>query len=282
PMGFYAPSQLVQDARRHGVEILPVDVLKSAQECSLERSLEGARDVPCQPPVRLGLCMVKGLAEDAARRIVAARAALVFTTVAELAQYAELDRRALGVLARAGALANLSGHRHRANWAAFGLDPPTPLLPQLDVKEGIPLLRKPTEGADIVADYASLGLTLQRHPLALLRPTLDQLQCATAFEIMQARHDLPVRVAGLVITRQRPGTATGVVFVTLEDETGVINVIVWSSLVARQRRELLGARLMGVAGKVQREGLVVHVIAEHLFDHSRLLGRLSVESRDFH
>ncbi|MSR15100.1 MAG: error-prone DNA polymerase [Gammaproteobacteria bacterium] len=277
PMGFYGPSQLIQDARRHGVEVLSVDVLKSEWECSLESTGD-----PKAAQVRLGLCMVKGLAVEAAQRIEAARCAHGFTTVAELAQRASLDRRALNVLARAGALARISGHRHRAKWAALGIEAPTPLLREAAPHEALPLLRKPTEGADIVADYASCGLTLGRHPLALLRPRFDQLRCVTAFEIMQARNDSSVHAVGLVVTRQRPGTATGVVFVTLEDETGTINVIVWSSLVETQRRELLGARLMGVVGKVQREGLVVHVIAEHLVDHSPLLGRLDIESRDFH
>jgi error-prone DNA polymerase len=274
PMGFYAPAQLVQDARRHGVKVLPVDVLTSDWDSTLE-------GVDSEPQVRLGLSLIKGLAEAVGQRIVAARATLP-GTVAELAQAANLDRSALSILARAGALAAISGHRHRANWAALGLDSPTPLIPDLAVREGIPLLRSPTEGADIVADYANLKLTLGRHPLALLRPRLDEFRCATAFEILRARHHQSVQVAGLVLSRQRPGTATGVVFVTLEDETGVINVIVWSSLVETQRRELLSARLMRVAGKVQREGLVVHILAERLFDHSPLLGRLSIESRDFH
>ena len=278
PMGFYGPSQLIQDARRHGVEVRAVEVNHSHWECSLEVGTRG-RD---EPAVRLGFNCVKGMPEDAARRIVSARAAGEFTQVEMLRARAALDRRAISLLAKAGALAGMHGHRHRANWAALGVEAPLPLYPESHHVEGIPLLRQPTEGADIVADYASLGLTLGRHPLALLRPRFDHLQYVTAFEIAQARSDSRVRTAGLVVTRQRPGTATGIVFVTLEDETGVINVVVWSSLVEAQRRELLGARLMGVIGKVQREGLVVHLLAEQLIDHSALLGRLLVESRDFH
>ncbi|MBI2802971.1 MAG: error-prone DNA polymerase [Gammaproteobacteria bacterium] len=278
PMGFYAPAQLVQDARRHGVTVLPPDVLASDWECTLVRTTATSME----PAVRLGLCLVKGLSAAVAARVVAARTVCPFTHTTDLGARAKLDRGALSTLARAGALASLSGHRHRANWAALGVTAPLPLLPKATIAEGLPLLRKPSEGADLVADYANLGLTLGRHPLALLRARLDHLRCATAFEIMHANHGEKVRTAGLVISRQRPETATGVVFVTLEDETGVINLIVWSSLVETQRRELLGARLLGVSGQVQREGIVVHLIAERLFDHSALLGRLSVESRDFH
>ena len=148
--------------------------------------------------------------------------------------------------------------------------------------EATPLLSPPEEGQDIVADYASTGLTLGRHPVALLRAQLRRHKYLSATEIAAARHGQLMRTAGLVISRQRPGTATGVVFITLEDETGIINLIVWSSLVESQRREVLSARLLGVRGEVQREGDVIHVIARHLTDHTRLLGRLQTRSRDFH
>ncbi len=150
------------------------------------------------------------------------------------------------------------------------------------VNEAVPLLPVPGEGENIIADYASLGLTLERHPLALLRAVFDRRAYSTAAEIAQSGHGSAIRTAGLVVTRQRPGTATGVVFITLEDETGTINLIVWSSLVETQRREVLAARLLGVDGEVQREGDVVHVIAKRLHDHSQLLGRLAISSRDFH
>ncbi|MGH8569733.1 MAG: OB-fold nucleic acid binding domain-containing protein, partial [Gammaproteobacteria bacterium] len=140
----------------------------------------------------------------------------------------------------------------------------------------------PTEGEAIAADYGSLGLTLRQHPLALLRPRLEQMAFVTAERVLCLAHGDTVRAAGLVITRQRPGTTTGVVFVTLEDETGYLNLIVWSSLVDSQRKELLGSRLLGVIGEVQREGEVVHVLARRLEDHTHLLGRLSTQSRDFH
>jgi error-prone DNA polymerase len=277
PMGFYAPSQLLQDARRHGVEVRPVAVNASVAECTLE-----AGETPDEPVVRLGFCMVKGLAASTIERLLAARAAGPFPDVTALARRAGLDRRELRLLAEAGALSDLAGHRHRAHWAALGREAPLPLLPEVRVQEGAPLLRRPTDGEDLLADYGRLGFSLEHHPLELLRPQLLRLKRTTAFEVQQARHGERVRTAGLVTMRQRPGTATGVVFITLEDETGVLNLIVWSSLVETQRREVLGARLLGVNGKVQRDGAVIHLLAEQLEDLSGLLGRLSTASRDFH
>jgi error-prone DNA polymerase len=274
PMGFYAPAQLLADARRHGVVVYAVDARASAWDCTLE-----AR-AAAQPALRLGLRLVKGLAAAAAERLVAARAARPFLDVGDLARRAALDRAALGALSRAGALAGLAGNRHQAAWAALGVEAAPPLLVETGVREATPLLRRPREGEDIVADYASLGFTLGRHPLALLRRRLAR--CVRASELAALAHGVRLETAGLVITRQRPGTATGVVFVTLEDETGSINVVVWSNLVERQRRELLHAALLGVRGTLQRQGEVLHVIAERLIDHSRLLGRLPTVSRDFH
>ena len=274
PMGFYAPSQLVQDARRHGVVVAPVDVAHSAWDCTLEGDGE--------PALRLGLRLVKGCTAAAAERIVAARAQAAFSDVQDLARRARLDRRELSLLGAAGALGGIAGNRHRARWAALGVEAPLPVLRDAQVREAQPLLRRPGEGDDLIADYASLGLTLGRHPLELLRPLLDRRACVTAFEIRHLPHGARVHTAGLVIMRQRPGTATGVVFVTLEDESGVTNLIVWSSLVDAQRRELLGARLLGIDGEVQREGSVVHVIAHRLHDYTALLGRLPTASRDFH
>jgi error-prone DNA polymerase len=276
PMGFYAPAQLVQDAARHGVEVRPADVGLSNWDCTLEVRASGAA------ALRLGLRMVKGLAEDAAGRIVAARGERSFVDVADVAACAELDRGQVSKLSRAGALKSLAGNRHQANWAALGVEKPLPVLAGAGIKEATPLLTVPSEGADIVADYASIGLTLGRHPLALLRPQLERDHCLTAAMLGHSRHGDTVQTAGLVISRQRPGTATGVVFVTLEDETGVINLIVWSTLVEAQRRELLHARLLKVIGEVQSESGVIHVIARRLEDKTALLGRLETASRDFH
>jgi error-prone DNA polymerase len=275
PMGFYAPSQLVQDARRHGVDVLPVDVCVSDWECTLESTIESSA-------VRLGMLMVKGLSQAGAERIVAARAQAPFAGVEDLGARARLDRRDLKCLAAAGALNALADHRRRAHWDVAGIEVHAPLLAGAPVAETAPRLRPPTEGEDLVADYASLGLTLGRHPLALLRDRLRRLRLATAEEIRALPHGTPARACGIVTGRQRPDTASGVVFVTLEDETGYLNVIVWSSLVERQRRELLGARLMAVHGVIEREGEVVHLVARRLDDRSALLGRLVTASRDFH
>jgi error-prone DNA polymerase len=188
----------------------------------------------------------------------------------------------MGALAAAGALRSLADHRHRVRWEVAGIDRGAPLLAQTRIAEGIPLLRRPTEGEDIVADYATQGLTLGRHPLALLRSRLDGLGFRAAAAVRALAHDAGVAAAGIVITRQRPASASGVVFVTLEDETGYLNLIVWERLAQQARRALLESRLLGVAGRVQREGEVLHLIARDLVDLSALLGDLRTESRDFH
>jgi error-prone DNA polymerase len=276
PMGFYAPSQLVQDARRHGVEVRPVDVHTSDWDCTLERRDDGAA------ALRLGLRLVKGFPGEAAHRLVAARAAAPLASVQDLALRAALDRRELGCLAAAGALEGIAGHRHRAAWNVAGVEAPLPVLPEPRIAEGIPLLRAPREGEDIVADYSHTGLTLRRHPLALLRERLAGRGVLTAAALRESRHGATVRTAGIVITRQRPGSANGVTFVTLEDETGHVNLIVWEHVAERQRQALIGSRLMGVAGELQLEGEVMHVIVHRIVDLTRWLGRLATSPRDFH
>jgi error-prone DNA polymerase len=276
PMGFYAPAQLVQDARRHGVEVRPVDVRASDWDCTLEKAGGG------EPVLRLGLRLVKGLQEEAGMRIATARGTGPFESVQELAERARLERRDLDNLAAAGALAGLAGHRHRAAWKVAGVESPLPLLPEIRIAEGIPMLRPPREGEDIVADYRHTGLTLGRHPVALLRPRLDERGIVSAARLRELENGSRVRTAGLVITRQRPGSAQGVTFVTLEDETGQVNLIVWEKTAERQRKALVGSRLMGVTGRLQLEGEVMHVIVDRIVDLSRWLGQLVAPSRDFH
>ncbi len=275
PMGFYSASQLVQDVQRHGVAVRPVDINRSAWDCSLEPGEAGAATL------RLGLRMVKGLSEEAGRRIVAERANGDYRQVQSLLERVGLDRRELGVLASSGALQPLSGDRHRARWAVAGAEKPMPLFPSMARYEPAPLLHKPTEGQNIVADYRSTGLTLERHPVCLLRQHLDRYRYAQAEALPVLGDGHKVNVAGLVITKQRPGTASGVTFVTLEDETGQINLVVWKQVAEQYRAELLNARLLGVTGELQIEGQVIHVVAQCLIDHSGLLGDLSVHSRDF-
>jgi error-prone DNA polymerase len=276
PMGFYAPSQLVQGAQRQGVVVRAIDARVSDWDCTLEPGEEG------EPALRLGLRLVKGLSREAAMRLIEARQHFAIDSAQDLAGYAGLDRRELGCLASAGALERISGHRHRASWNVAGVESGLPLLPRPRIAEGIPLLRTPREGEDIVADYARTGLSLRRHPMALLRARLDARGMHTAAGLRALADGANVRTSGLVITRQRPGTAQGVTFVTLEDETGYINLIVWRNVAERQRKALLGSRLMAVAGTLQLEGEVMHVIAHRLVDLSRWLGALSTPTREFH
>ncbi len=274
PMGFYAPAQLVRDAREHGVNVRGVDVLSSEWECTLEGETLSV--------IRLGLMQVRGFGPSAAARLINARQQHIFSSVEDLAARADLSRHELAALADSGALAALAGHRHLAVWAVTGIERPVGLLVHDTQDQATPLLKKPTEGADIVADYRSLGLTLGRHPLALLRTRLNVLHCLTAQAVHHQGHGAAVVVAGLVLTRQRPGSAGGVVFVTLEDETGVVNLIIWQRIAARFRRQLLNAQLLGAIGTVQRVGEVVHVCVERLVDHTRALGQLSTAARNFH
>ncbi len=274
PMGFYAPAQIVSDARRHGVEVRPAEVTASEWDTTLE--LTGGR-----PALRLGLRLVKGLSASAAERLVAARRGKPFVDVADIEHRARLGRGDLAALASAGALARLAGHRHNARWIAAGTGHAGALFSTVRFSEGVPLLRAPTEGENIVSDYASLGLTLGRHPLALLRKKLVRDRAATARDVCTWPAGRRVTAAGLVINRQRPDTASGVIFMTLEDETGFVNLVVWPAVAERDRRVVMGGRLLLVSGKVQRTEGVTHLIAEHFVDRSQLLGELKVISRDF-
>ena len=276
PMGFYAPAQLVRDARAHGVEVRAASAEASAWDSTLERRDDG------RPALRLGLRLVRRLSEEGARRLIAARAVRSFADIADLAERAALDRRDLEALAASDALAGIAGHRYRAFWQVSGVERALPLLgADTAVPEGIPLLRAPREGHDIVADYGSLGLSLRRHPLALLRKRLEARGIVTTAALWDLPTGRRVTTAGLVITRQRPGSASGVTFVTMEDETGHVNLIVWKRVAEEQRAALLGSRLLEVRGALQREGDVLHVIAQRLTDLSALLGELAFESRDF-
>lgn len=277
PLGFYSPSQLVQDAQRHGVSVRPPDVLHSDWDCTLEDTGEAL------PAVRLGLRLVSGLSREAAAHTVAARAQDGwFESTEDLALRAGLDRQDLQQLAAADALASLSGHRRQQVWDASALRSAPRLLREAPVNEDWLALPEAPEGEAIVWDYASLGLSLRRHPLALLRPLLERRRLSTAEALRQARHGQLVRYAGIVTVRQQPETASGVVFVSLEDETGVVQAIVWRHVRERQRQVLTRSRLLAIHGTWQREGEVCNLIAGHLEDLTPLLGRLATGSRDFH
>ena len=338
PMGFYSPSQLVQDARRHGVQVRAVDVACSDWDCTLERPdveqavvrLPAVRlpavglpaviadsirnpvaernwipdqvrddslqvrddtfqledDSHSQPVVRLGLRMVGGLVKAAAQRIVAARSAGTFSSTEDLALRAELDQADLKALASADALLSLSGHRRQQVWQAAALKPAPGLLRSAPVAEEVLLLPAASEGEEVFFDYAALGLTLRSHPLALLRWQLSRQKLLTAAQLHEFPDGRRVAACGLVVMRQQPQTAKGVTFVTLEDETGSVNVIVWQALKEKQRSELLRSRLLAVHGVWQRDvesgGAVCHLIARRLQDLTPLLGGLSTQSREFH
>jgi error-prone DNA polymerase len=277
PMGFYAPAQLVQDARRHGVEVRPVAVNRSGWDSSLETADDGTL------ALRLGLRLVKGLSHRGAEALVAERERNgLYTDVVALAERAALGRRDLRALAESDALLEPAGDRHQAAWEVLGLEPGKLLGQRPRVDEAAPSLPIPGVSEGVVADYASLGLSLRCHPLSMLRRTLQRRGLVTAAKLRELTHGQRVATAGLVINRQRPSTAKGVIFATLEDESGYINVIVPQRVADRHRRILLAARLLAVRGVVEREGEVVQLLARRLDDLSGLLGTLQARSRDFH
>ena len=277
PMGFYSPSQLVQDARRHGVEVRRPDVMTSDIDCTLEQP-----ESPELPPaVRLGLRMIAGLGWESAGRIVKVRAERVFDGAEDLARRAQLELHEMKLLAAADALMSLSGHRRQQVWDAAALRSTPELLRDAPFDEEILELPAAPEGEEVVFDYASLGLTLRTHPMALLRPLLEGRRLMTSEDLDSARSGQLVHFAGIVTLRQQPSTANGTVFISLEDETGVVQVICWKSLRDAQRNELLRSRLLLVHGVWQREGDVKSLIAGKLEDLTPMLGRLTTESRDF-
>ncbi len=272
PMGFYAPAQLVNDARRNGVVFLPVDVRSSEWDCTLEAGPDR------EPQVRLGLRMVSGLVEAQGRAIAAARP---YEDLDELAHRARLPQRSMELLARAGALATLAGHRRQAHWGAIGVERLPGALAGASAREKALGLEAPSEGENIVADYRGMGLTLGRHPLALIRGKLERLKAYRAADLPTLNSGMTIRVAGIVTHRQRPETASGVIFMSLEDETGISNLIVWPRVQHTQREAIFGARLMVVQGELQSEMGVIHIIADKVRDYSHWLGRIKTGSRDF-
>ncbi len=282
PLGFYTPAQLVQDARRHGVIVHPADVRHSA----LDSTLEPPELTPgVQPAVRLGLRLVHGLAEAAARRIVAARQAAPFADTQDLARRARLEQHELQGLAAADALLGLAGHRRQQVWEASALHRLPPLLQDAAAPAETLALPEAAEGEAVVWDYAALGLTLRSHPLALLRPRLARLGMARhSAQLQQLPGGRLLKACGIVTVRQRPQTAKGTLFISLEDEAGSVQVIVWRDVYAAHRSTLLTAKLLAVQGRWQRsrEG-ICHLLAQSFEDLSPLLGRLAQGqgSRDF-
>ena len=264
PMGFYAPAQLVRDARQHGVDVRPVDANHSLWDNTLEPLANGGH------ALRLGFRQIKGFPEDNAAALVNARTTLgrAFTDPAEINRLARLPAAVLERLARADAYGSMDLSRREALWAVRAL-PPAPLpLFEAGENRADPAVSLPVMaiGEEVTHDYAALRLSLKTHPLALLRAELDTARVTPAEQLLNTKDGARVTVAGLALVRQRPGTASGVIFITLEDETGVANLVVWPKTFERFRRVVMAARLILVTGKLQREGIVTHVIADHLED----------------
>ncbi|MGI8568852.1 MAG: error-prone DNA polymerase [Methylocella sp.] len=284
PMGFYAPAQIVRDARDHGVDVRPICVNASRFDCTLEPTGQEGRFA-----VRLGLGMVRGLANTDAAAIVAARAGQPFASVDDLWRRAGVPAAALVRLAEADAFQpSLRLARREALWAIKALrDEPLPLFAAASAREAeaVPEAQEPTvalrpmtAGGEVVEDYGHVGLTLRSHPVSFLRGDLRRRRIVPCAEAMQARDGRWLETAGLVLVRQMPGSAKGVMFITIEDETGIANLVIWPKLYEKQRRIILSARMMAVNGRIQREGEVVHLVAQHLTDLSSALA--SVGDRD--
>ena len=340
PMGFYAPAQLIKDAQRHGVEVLPAEVNESLEGCSLEavdtvraskatescdsserRKSPRVQGAEGSQRLRIGFNLVKGLSAQAAAAIVEARRGGAYVSIQDLVFRTGIDRRDLEALAAADALRGLAGDRHRAFWHAAGVitaqgyaashsqtgsrahslthsqtgsqphsltqaDRPIADLfddaasGDSDFGLGV-MLPLASESQNVAGDYAATGFTLRRHPLALLREHLDCFGANSSAQLGKLGNDQVTKVAGLVTCRQRPMTASGVTFLTLEDEAGHINVVVWPALGERLRPILRQAMLIGVVGRVQVSEGVIHVIADNLVDLTSWLGELSLSSRDF-
>ena len=287
PMGFYSPSQLVQDARRHGVEVRPVCINASHYDCTLEYDV--------RPPasgqvgaLRLGFRLIKGLSQSGAEALVTARPDPGYSSINELRRRVALSRGDYDALAAANALVQIAGHRHQARWALLNQEPELLLdieAPEVDetrTLEAATPMPVPDECAELQADYRHTGLSLGRHPVLLLREQGQLPRAVRSDRLSAIKSGRPVRVAGLVTNRQRPGTATGITFVTLEDEAGQINLVVWQATARAQRKALLGSRILQVDGILEREGELIHVIAGRLTDMTSLWAGLSNRSRDFH
>ena len=284
PMGFYSPSQLIQDARRHGVTVLSIDVNHSDWDHQLLDSRSAQQN---QPALRLGLRLVRGLSRQGAQRVVEARQRNPFRQISHLRQWAALNKRDMEALADADALQSLSGHRHQSQWQIMALEQPKPLLRDEQYQnasyfdDGVQL-PAPQIAEEVLSDYRATGLTLRAHPLSLLRDRAPFNRCKRHTDLASIGHKRFVRIAGLVTCRQRPGTASGVLFLTLEDETGNSNIVVWERTQQHFRQALMNGKLLLVNGIVETKDNVTHVIAGALYDYSHELDNLSVRSHDFY
>jgi error-prone DNA polymerase len=276
PMGFYSASQLVQDAQRHNIKVLPIDVCYSGWDHALETESESEGDTQ-SPSLRLGFRLIKGFSHQAAQRI--ENTNRQFKNLNQLATAANLSRSNLNLLSSAGALKFFSENRRQTHWQALATDNSEQLLQPASTPTNF---QAPSETENLQADYSHTGLSLGRHPMELLREQFPIFrQCKRHVDLAELGHRRFVRIAGLVTGKQRPGTASGVVFLTLEDETGNSNVVVWQNVQKNCRQALLKAQLLMIKGVVETDGAVVHVIAQELTDCTELLEKTNVNSRDF-
>ncbi len=296
PMGFYSPSQLTQDAKRHHITVLPIDVNHSEWDHILEQCPhQSSHSQANQLAIRLGFRLVKEFNQQAANRIVRARQQRTFHNLQDISRRSQLSQGEMQSLVKANALLSFASHRHQAHWQSQAIEEIRPLFDNVTAKHAISYhhtiddhlndniqLPAPSEIQDLKADYAATGLTLKRHPIAILRETKTFKRCKKATELVHLNHRRFVRIAGLVTGRQRPGTATGVLFLTLEDETGNFNVVVWKYLQERYRQPLLSGKLLQINGVIERDNHVIHIIAGEIFDYSHALEKLALKSRDFH
>lgn len=280
PMGFYSPSQLVQDARRYGIPILPVDINESRYENTLEMK-NGRRGI------RIGFIAIASLNAAEAQTIETARGSKPFVSLKDFAMRTQLRDASIEYLASADALKSIAGDRYRARWQAAALLPHSTLLDSDESYDDDLLMNGPTLEENVMDDYASLGLTLRKHPMEILRAEFPFNKCKRYADLVHLTHKGFVRIAGIVTGKQRPGTASGVMFMSLEDETGTSNVIVWASTQERFRNEILTGKLLIIKGTVEiaTEGVsvpIVHVIAGHIQNMTDRLHNLALKSRDFH
>jgi error-prone DNA polymerase len=275
PMGFYAPSQIVRDAWDHRVLVRPIDVNHSDWDCTLEAAPDSAEGLA----LRLGLRLVSGLSEDAGTRLAAGRAAGgTFASIADLSRRSGIDRGALEALAKADAFRGLGRDRRAALWDAAALTAPPPPLAAHDSAEAAPRLPRATAGEQTVLDYAGTGLTLRAHPMKLLRPQLDALGLADTRALAAAPQGRSLRLPGLVLVRQRPGSAKGVVFFTVEDEYGIANLIMYPDIAERFRATVVAAKLILAEGTVERHDAaavpIIHLLVRRVSDRTDLLATL--------
>lgn len=277
PMGFYSPYQLIQDAQRHKVEILPVDIRYSEWESTLANHKQA-------PAIRLGFQRIKGFRQATALRIIQARHEKIITSIQDITMRGRLDRGDLSKLTEGGAFKYISGNRYQTHWYTQGVLPDSLLIDNNSAKE-VPfkINRIPSEADDLITDFKSLELTLGRHPMALLREQGDPFtKCYTAHDLEIIKHGSMVKISGIVTSRQRPSSASGVIFLTLEDETNNINVIIWKHMLERFHAAILQGQLLLIQGTLERESSVIHIIAKHVTNLSHHLENISLQSRDFH